>query len=42
MNAPDSRSALLTLLARISFKLGDFALSPDAKSAYSIDWSMPM
>jgi orotate phosphoribosyltransferase len=35
--AIDSRSALLTLLARISFKLGSFKLSSGATSDYYID-----
>ena len=35
--APSSRSALLNLLARTSFKLGDFTLSSGAKSDYYID-----
>lgn len=33
----DARSALLHLLSRISFKLGDFTLSSGAKSDYYID-----
>jgi orotate phosphoribosyltransferase len=35
--ATDHRSALLHLLSRISFKLGDFTLSSGAKSDYYID-----
>src|SRR5271154_6027206 len=33
----DNRTSLLHLLARISFKLGDFTLSSGAKSDYYID-----
>jgi orotate phosphoribosyltransferase len=35
--ANDSRTALLNLLAKISFKLGDFTLSSGGKSDYYID-----
>ncbi|WP_419806582.1 orotate phosphoribosyltransferase [Terriglobus sp.] len=34
---PDDRSALLSILARKSFRLGDFTLSSGAKSDYYID-----
>jgi orotate phosphoribosyltransferase len=37
MMATDHRTSLLHLLARISFKLGDFTLSSGAKSDYYID-----
>jgi orotate phosphoribosyltransferase len=37
MTMTDYKSALLTLLSRISFKLGDFTLSSGAKSDYYID-----
>jgi orotate phosphoribosyltransferase len=37
MMATDHRGALLHLLSRISFKLGDFTLSSGAKSDYYID-----
>jgi orotate phosphoribosyltransferase len=36
-SSSDARSALLHLLSRISFKLGDFTLSSGAKSDYYID-----
>jgi orotate phosphoribosyltransferase len=35
--ATDSRTALLHLLARLSFKLGEFKLSSGATSDYYID-----
>ena len=37
MTTADSRSALLDLLSRISFRLGSFTLSSGAKSDYYID-----
>jgi orotate phosphoribosyltransferase len=37
MTTADPRSALLDLLSRISFRLGDFTLSSGAKSDYYID-----
>src|SRR5579875_3198117 len=37
MTTTDARTALLQLLARISFRLGNFTLSSGAKSDYYID-----